>query len=79
MIPTMTYIKLNPRKLVAARHNAGYSLRELARLLGGTPDHNRLWEYEHGRRSPQPRTIRHLAEVLGVEVRDLLQEKEEDS
>jgi transcriptional regulator with XRE-family HTH domain len=74
----MTQIKLDPDKLRQARHNAGYSLRELAGLLGEAPNHNRLWEYEHDRRNPHPRTIRKIAGVLGVEVRDLLQERESD-
>jgi transcriptional regulator with XRE-family HTH domain len=65
-------IELDPDKLRRARHRKGYSLREMARLVG--VDHNVLWEYERGRRSPQPRSIRKLAETLEVEVAQLLRE-----
>jgi transcriptional regulator with XRE-family HTH domain len=65
----MTQIEIDPEKLRQARYDAGYSLRELAAELG--VDHNVIWLYEHGRRNPQPRTLRKLAEVLGTEVRDL--------
>jgi len=53
-----------------ARHRGGYSLRELARVADA--DHNQLWMCEAGRRNPQPHTLRKLATVLGVEVKDLL-------
>ena len=73
IIPTMAQIKLDPEKLRSARHRAGYSLRELGQKMG--VDHNQLWLYEHGRRNPHPRTLRRLAEHLGVEVADLLKEE----
>jgi transcriptional regulator with XRE-family HTH domain len=66
----MTHIQIDPDKLRRARHRAGYSLRELAGVLG--VDHNVLWLYEAGRRNPRPRTVRELAQTLGVEVKDLL-------
>ena len=62
-------IRIDPEKLRAARHQAGYSLRELSQVSG--IDHNELWKYENARRNPHPRNIRRLAETLGVEVRDL--------
>ena len=44
----------------------------MAEIIG--MDHNKLWMYDKGGRKPQPRTIRGLAETLGVEVGDLLKE-----
>ena len=74
IIPIMAHISIDPEKLRRARHRKGYSLRELSEVSGS--DHNRIWEYEKGRRNPQPRTIRRLAEALDVEVVDLLKEEE---
>ncbi len=69
----MTRIKLDPDKLRDARHRVGYSLREFAEIVGIA--HNHLWEYETGRKNPQPRTLRRLANTLGVEVADLVKER----
>jgi len=68
----MSRIQIDPDKLRKARHQAGYSLRELAEILG--TDHTVLWLYEAGRRNPQPRTIRGLAQTIGVEVKELLKD-----
>jgi len=70
----MAQIKIDPEKLREARHQAGYSLREFGRI--SNTDHNQLWMYENGRRNPQPRVIRRLAEALGLRVKDLLKGKE---
>jgi transcriptional regulator with XRE-family HTH domain len=70
----MARIKIDPHKLRKARHKLGYSLREFGRV--SNTDHNQLWMYENGRRNPQPRVIRRLAEALGIEVQDLLKESE---
>ena len=72
----MAHIQIDPEKLRAARHRAGYSLRELSRI--SHTDHNRIWEYENARRNPQPRTIRRLAAALNVEVKDLLRGGDDD-
>ena len=72
----MKRIEIDPEKLRRARHHQGYSLREFGRI--SSTNHNQLWMYENGRRNPQPRVIRRLAEALGVEVRDLLREDDED-
>jgi transcriptional regulator with XRE-family HTH domain len=69
----MRHIEIDPDKLREARFRSGYSLRELAQF--SNTNHNRIWEYEKGRRNPQPRTIRRLAEALGVEVPALLKER----
>ena len=52
------------------RELAGYSQQELANK-SGVSQHT-ISEIELGRRKPQGRTLRKLAEVLGVEVADLL-------
>ena len=72
----MARIEIDPEKLIRARHRKGYSLRELGRA--SSTDHNNIWMYENGRRNPQPRAIRRLAEALDVEVADLLREEEEE-
>jgi transcriptional regulator with XRE-family HTH domain len=71
-MPIMTHLRIDPERLRAARHRAGYSLREFGRV--SQTDHNQLWMYENGRRNPQPRVLRRLAEALGVEVANLLKE-----
>ena len=48
-------------------------MREFGRI--SNTDHNQLWMYENGRRNPQPRVIRRLAEALGLQVKDLLKGK----
>jgi len=53
----------------------GYSLRDLAKRAGVTQDN--IWKIEQGvTRRPHGKTLRKLAEALGVEVRDLLKEGE---
>ena len=69
----MVRIEIDPEKLRSARHRKGYSLREFGRI--SNTNYNNLWMYENGRRNPQPRVIRRLAEALNVEVVDLLKEK----
>ncbi len=73
----MAQIKIDPDKLRRARHKLGYSLREFGRV--SNTDHNQLWMYENGRRNPQPRVIRRLAEALEVEVKNLLKGSKDDS
>jgi transcriptional regulator with XRE-family HTH domain len=54
------------------REQAGYSQQELADE-SGVSQHT-ISEIELGRRKPQGRTLRKLAKVLGVEVRDFFEE-----
>ena len=51
-----------------------FSQRELARLTGIAQD--TISELETGKREAQPRTIRKLAEALGVEPSALMKEEE---
>jgi transcriptional regulator with XRE-family HTH domain len=59
-------------RLRQIREQAGYSQQDLADE-SGVSQHT-ISEIELGRRKPQGRTLRKLAKVLGVEVRDLLEE-----
>lgn len=54
------------------REQAGYSQQELADE-SGVSQHT-ISEIELGHRKPQGRTLRKLAKVLGVEVRDFFEE-----
>jgi transcriptional regulator with XRE-family HTH domain len=51
------------------RERKAYGQAELAREVGITP--TSLWAIETGRRTPRPRTVRKIAEVLGVPVEEL--------
>ena len=50
------------------------SLRELSDLSG--VNYNAIWRIEVGRTGAQPRTIRRLAQALGVEPPELMKEQE---
>ena len=58
------------QKLKWLREDRVLSQRELARRAGLT--HATVWRLENGYREAHPRTIRRLADVLGVEPRDLV-------
>ncbi len=57
-------------KLQRLREDSVLSQRELARLAGLT--HQTVWRYENGWTNAHPRTIRKIAEVLGVEPKELV-------
>jgi transcriptional regulator with XRE-family HTH domain len=64
------YQTVDGQKLKEARQRAMISQEELSRMTGiGRATISNL---ENEERSAQPRTIRRLAEALGVEPRDLL-------
>ena len=68
-----TLVEANGEALRRERERRGYSLRELAELSGVTQDN--IWKIEHGKtRRPHGRTLRKLAEALGVEVWELQRE-----
>ena len=64
-------------RLKALRKERVLSLRELEEISGVS--YNTIWRIEDGRQGAHPRTIRKLAEALGVEPRELIQEGEEDA
>ncbi len=61
-------------ELAKVRRSRGFSQRALAEEAGVSP--SSIYEIEVGRRKPNPSTLRKLANALGVEVVDLLEEEE---
>jgi transcriptional regulator with XRE-family HTH domain len=57
-------------KLRNLRERRALSLRELSDLSG--VNYNAIWRIEVGRTGAQPRTVRRLAEALGVEPHELI-------
>ena len=53
-----------------ARQARGLTLAEVGNALGILPQHVQAWEA--GRRNPGPKHLAKLAEVLGLQVTDLL-------
>jgi transcriptional regulator with XRE-family HTH domain len=67
---TLGDMEVDVEKLKRLRVDRVLSQRELARRAGLT--HATVWRLENGFRDARPRTIRRLAEVLGVEPKDLV-------
>ena len=61
----------NLHPLKRARYSKGWTAYQLAQLLGVNV--NSIYEWEKGR-LPRPERLRRLAEVLGRDWRDLLEE-----
>jgi len=61
--------------LARAREEAGFSIRELARMAEVAPD--TIWRLETLQRMAEPKTRRNLAHALGVRIRDLRTPDEE--
>ncbi len=59
-------------RLRELRRQRVLSLRELEDKSGVS--YNTIWRIEAGRQGAQPRTIRRLAEALGVEPHELIKE-----
>jgi transcriptional regulator with XRE-family HTH domain len=62
-------MEVSPLKLRELREDRAYSMRELAERAG--VHYNTIHRIEHGQDNVHPRTIRKLAEALGVAPRDL--------
>ena len=62
-------------RLKELREERALSMRELAERAGVR--HQTIYRLENGQRRAIPRTVRHLAEALGVEPRELLIPKRE--
>lgn len=58
------------------REERGYSIRELAREAGVSPD--AVWRLETLQRRAEPRTRRILARALGVKITDLTKDPPEE-
>ncbi len=67
----LDYMEVDATKLRQLREARAYSLRELEELSGVR--HNTIWRIEAGQRKrTHPRTVRKLAQALGVEPTDLM-------
>ena len=66
-------VEANGDALRRERELRGYSLRDLAERSGVTQDN--IWKIEHGKtKRPHGRTLRRLAEAMGIEARELMHE-----
>ena len=69
-------VEVDVAKLKRLREDRVLSQRELARMAGLT--HVTVWRLENGYTEAHAQTIRKLAEVLGVEPRELTKQEERD-
>ncbi len=69
-------MEVNVQKLKRLREDSVLSQRELARMAGLT--HVTIWRLENGFENAHPQTIRKIAEVLGVEPRELVKKGDQD-
>ena len=63
-------MEVNVERLKELRREQVLSFRELEEKSGVS--YNTIWRIEDGRQGAHPRTIRKLAEALGVEPRELI-------
>jgi transcriptional regulator with XRE-family HTH domain len=68
-------VGVNVQRLRALRQQRVLTLRELEQKSGVA--YNTIWHLENGKRDAQPRTLRKLAEALGVEPEELVKVKGE--
>ena len=66
-------MEVDTNKLKELRRRRVLSMRELEGISGVS--HNTIWRIESGRQGAHPRTIRKLAEALGVDPGELLKEE----
>jgi len=66
----MTSMEVNVERLKELRRERVLSLRELEERSGVS--YNSIWRIEDGRQGAHPRTVRKLAEALGVEPSELI-------
>jgi len=65
-------MEVNVQRLKELRRERVLSLRELEERSGVS--YNTIWRIEDGRQGAHPRTIRKLAEALGVQPAELIKE-----
>ncbi|MFC9973632.1 helix-turn-helix transcriptional regulator [Spirillospora sp. NPDC127200] len=65
------------KKIIRYRKRAGLSQATAARRAGITPAH--LCMIEQGTANPSPPALRRIADVLGVEIKDLEREPEAET
>jgi transcriptional regulator with XRE-family HTH domain len=63
-------MEVNVERLRELRRERVLSLRELEEKSGIS--YNTIWRLEDGRQGAHPRTIRKLAEALGVDAKELI-------
>jgi transcriptional regulator with XRE-family HTH domain len=66
----LSYMEVDVTKMKALREEKVLSQRELASMAGLTQ--MTVWRIENGYRDARPQTIRKLAQVLGVEPKELV-------
>jgi transcriptional regulator with XRE-family HTH domain len=66
-------MQINVERLRELRRERVLSLRELEERSGVS--YNTIWRIEDGRQGAHPRTVRKLAEALGVAPKELIQER----
>ncbi len=69
----MSSMEVNVERLRELRRERVLSLRELEERSGVS--YNTIWRIEDGRQGAHPRTLRKLAEALGVEAVELVKEE----
>jgi transcriptional regulator with XRE-family HTH domain len=65
-------MEVNVQRLKELRRERVLSLRELEERSGVS--YNTIWRIEDGRQGSHPRTVRKLAEALGVQPSELIRE-----
>ena len=77
--PTYTdgVVEVNVQRLRALRQQRVLTLRELEERSGVA--YNTIWHLENGKRGAQPRTIRKLADALGVDPGELVKVEGDDA
>jgi transcriptional regulator with XRE-family HTH domain len=65
-------MEVNVERLKELKRERVLSLRELEERSGVS--YNTIWRIEDGRQGAHPRTVRKLAEALGVEPSELIRE-----
>jgi transcriptional regulator with XRE-family HTH domain len=68
----MTSMEVNVELLKELRRERVLSLRELEERSGVS--YNTIWRIEDGRQGAHPRTVRKLADALGVQPSELIRE-----
>ena len=66
-------MEVDTERLKELRRRRVLSMRELEELSGVS--HNTIWRIESGRQGAHPRTVRKLADALGVAPEELIQER----
>jgi predicted transcriptional regulator len=67
-------MEVNVRRLRELRRRKVLSMRELEEMSGVS--YNTIWRLETGKTGAQPRTIRRIADALGVDPAELVKEEE---